>query len=110
MPGRFEFYKDKSGEYRFRLMAGNGDVVLSSDGYKSKLGCMKGIDSVRVNSSNPDNYVREPGKSGGHRFKLLSLNGRVLCVSRVFETAAAYNSSINSVAKLARGAVIDDKT
>lgn len=34
--GKWEIFKDKSGEYRFRLRAGNGEVVLSSEGYKNR--------------------------------------------------------------------------
>jgi uncharacterized protein len=110
MPGQFECYKVKAGEFRFRLVAGNGDVILSSDVYKSKLGCTKAIESVRVNSSNPDNFVREPTESGNHRFNLVSLNGRVIATSRDFETASGYNNGIAIVAKLARGATLNDQT
>ena len=110
MSGRFEFYKDQADEFRFRLIAGDGDIVLASEGYKSKRGCMKGIESVRINSSNPDNYVMEPTINGVHRFKLVSLNGRVIGISQDFESAAAYNSGLTSVAKLASDASIDDQT
>jgi uncharacterized protein len=110
MPGQFECYKVKAGEFRFRLVAGNGDVILSSDVYKSKLGCTKAIESVRVNSSNPDNFVREPTESGSHRFNLVSLNGRVIATSRDFETTSGYNNGIAIVAKLARGATLNDQT
>ena len=36
MAGKFECYKDKAGEFRFRLVAANGNTILSSEGYKSK--------------------------------------------------------------------------
>ena len=37
MAGKFELYEDKSGEYRFRLKAGNGEVIAtSSESYKTK--------------------------------------------------------------------------
>ena len=34
MAGKFEIYKDKRGEHRFRLKAGNGEIILASEGYK----------------------------------------------------------------------------
>ncbi len=34
MPGKFEVYKDKGGEFRFRLKASNGQSILASEGYK----------------------------------------------------------------------------
>jgi len=48
--GKFEIYKDKKGEYRFRLKAGNGEIIAESEGYKTKQGCMKGIVSVQKNA------------------------------------------------------------
>ena len=50
MAGKFEIYKDKAGEFRFRLKAGNGQIILASEGYKAKAGCTNGIESVRKNS------------------------------------------------------------
>ena len=50
MAGKFELYTDRRGEYRFRLKAGNGEVIAVSEGYKSKRGAMGGIESVRKNA------------------------------------------------------------
>lgn len=47
---KFEVYKDKSGEFRFRLKAANGQVIATSEGYKTKASCMNGIDSVKKNA------------------------------------------------------------
>ncbi|QYZ78905.1 DUF1508 domain-containing protein [Methanofollis formosanus] len=52
--GKFEVYRDKGGEYRFRLKASNGQVIATSQGYKSRESCMKGIDSVRNNAPNAE--------------------------------------------------------
>ena len=46
---KFEIYLDKAGEYRFRLKAKNGEIILSSEGYTQKAGCKNGIESVRRN-------------------------------------------------------------
>lgn len=47
---KFEMYLDKAGEYRFRLKARNGEVIATSEGYKSKAGCLNGIESVKKNA------------------------------------------------------------
>ena len=47
---KFEIYTDKSGELRFRLKAGNGEIILASEGYSSMSGCKNGIESVRKNA------------------------------------------------------------
>lgn len=44
----FEIYKDKKGEYRWRLKASNGKIVAdSAESYKRKRDCERGIDLVR---------------------------------------------------------------
>ena len=48
---KFEIYSDKAGEFRFRLKARNGEIILASEGYKTKASCENGIESVRKNSS-----------------------------------------------------------
>lgn len=50
MAGKFELYKDKSGEYRFRLKAGNGEVIAVSEGYAQKSSALNGIESVKSNA------------------------------------------------------------
>lgn len=47
---KFEIYLDKAGEYRFRLKAVNGEIIASSEGYKSLSGCENGVESVRKNA------------------------------------------------------------
>jgi uncharacterized protein YegP (UPF0339 family) len=56
MAGKFECYTDKAGEFRFRLKAGNGNTILSSEGYKSKSSCANGIESVKKNSQDSDGW------------------------------------------------------
>ncbi len=50
---KFEVYKDKAGEYRFRLKAPNGEIIAVSEGYKTKKSCMNGIESVKKNVLTP---------------------------------------------------------
>jgi uncharacterized protein YegP (UPF0339 family) len=48
---KFELYEDAQGEFRFRLKAGNGEIIAASEGYDSKSGALNGIDSVRTNAA-----------------------------------------------------------
>ena len=48
---KFEIYKDKAGEFRFRLKAKNGEIIATSEGYKAMDSCKKGIESVKKNAS-----------------------------------------------------------
>ncbi len=52
MAAKFEIYKDKPGEYRWRLTHTNGDIVADSgQGYKAKANAIKGINSVKESAS-----------------------------------------------------------
>lgn len=51
MAGKFELYEDKSGGFRFRLKAGNGEIIAtSSESYKTKASAMNGIESIKKNA------------------------------------------------------------
>ena len=47
---KFEIYKDKAGEFRFRLKARNGEPILASEGYTAKASCLNGVESVKKNA------------------------------------------------------------
>lgn len=47
---KFEIYADKSGHYRFRLKATNGQIIAVSEGYKALASCLKGVESVKKNA------------------------------------------------------------
>ena len=51
MAGKFELYKDKGGKFRFRLKAGNGQVIAVSEAYESKPSAVNGINSVKKNAA-----------------------------------------------------------
>lgn len=51
---KFEIYNDKAGEFRFRLKAGNGEIIAASEGYKAKDSCKNGIESVKKNAPDAD--------------------------------------------------------
>lgn len=50
MAGKFELYQDKAGKYRFRLKAGNGQVIATGEAYESKAAAENGIESVQKNA------------------------------------------------------------
>jgi uncharacterized protein YegP (UPF0339 family) len=106
MAGKFEIYKDKAGEFRFRLKASNGQAILASEGYKAKSGCTNGIESVKKNASNDSNYERKETSSGKYRFNLKSTNNQIIGTSESYETTTARDNGIESVKSNAPGATV----
>lgn len=50
MAYKFEVYKDRAGEFRFRFKAPNGESMCASEGYKSKASALGAIESIKKNS------------------------------------------------------------
>ena len=59
MPYKFEVYKDKKGEFRFRFKAPNGENMFSCEGYKQKKSAMNAIESIKKNA--PGAEIDEQG-------------------------------------------------
>ena len=59
--GKFTI-REKNGKYSFRLKAGNGEIIATSQMYKSLKTCRAGIDSVRRNA--PDANLEDQTKEG----------------------------------------------
>ena len=57
---KYELYKDKAGEFRFRLKASNGEIIGKSEGYKAKASAKKGIASIAKNAPDAPIVVIEP--------------------------------------------------
>ena len=51
---KYELYTDKGGEFRFRLKAKNGEIIATSEGYKTKASCQNGIASIGKNAPDAD--------------------------------------------------------
>ena len=110
MAGKFEIYKDRAGEFRFRLKAGNGETILASEGYKAKTSCKNGIESVRKNSKIDARFERRETKTGKARFNLKAANGQVIGTSESYESTRSRENGVKSVAKNAPAAKVVDQT
>ena len=110
MAGKFELYKDKAGEFRFRLKAGNGQIILASESYKQRASAENGIESVRKNSAEDARFDRTETRGGKHRFNLKATNGQVIGTSESYESASSRDNGIESVKKNAPAAKLEDLT
>jgi len=110
MPGKFEVYKDKAGEFRFRLKAANGQNILASEGYKAKASCMNGIESVRKNSQDEDRMVKKTTSSGKFNFNVTASNGQVVGTSQTYDSESGCRNGMQSVAECSADATIDDQS
>ncbi|MCD2423612.1 YegP family protein [Niabella pedocola] len=108
--GKFVITKRTNGEFQFNLKAGNGQVILTSEGYTTKAACDNGIDSVKKNAPEDDNFERKTSSNGKPFFNLKAGNGQVIGKSELYESEAARENGIESVKKNAPDADIADET
>ena len=110
MAGKFELYKDKGGEFRFRLKAANGQTILTSEGYKSKSSAQNGIRSVQDNGGNADRFEKTTTPSGAYRFNLTAKNNQTIGQSQNYKSESARDNGIEAVGRASKGAETVDLT
>ncbi|MDQ8005944.1 MAG: YegP family protein [Pedobacter sp.] len=94
---KFVISKRTNGEFQFNLKAGNGQVILTSEGYSSKANCENGIESVRKNSQDDTKFEKKTASNGKFFFNLKATNGQVIGSSQMYEAEAGRDNGIASV-------------
>jgi uncharacterized protein YegP (UPF0339 family) len=106
---KFEVYQSgKKNEFRFRLKADNGQIILSSEGYSSRAACLNGIASVKKNAKDPKRVAKAqtPGKM--FRFSITAGNNEIIGVSQNYKSESGRDNGIDSVKRNAVRAEIKD--
>lgn len=104
---KFEVYQSgKNKDFRFRMKASNGQIILSSEAYKSKAACLNGIESVKKNAKDPKKYAKTTTSSGAYRFALVAGNKEVIGTSENYKSASGRDNGVKSVMKNAAKAIV----
>ena len=120
MAGKFVISAVKTGT-KFNLKATNGEIIATSEVYKSKESCKKGIESVRKNAAvaavedqtkegfekakNPKFEIYQD-KAGEFRFRLKAKNGEIIATSEGYKAMKSCQNGIASVQKNAPEAAV----
>ena len=110
MAGKFELKKSKNGKFHFNLLAGNGQVILTSEMYEARASALNGIESVKKNGGNAARYQKLAAKDGSPYFTLKATNGQVIGQSQMYSSEATRDAGIESVKTNAPGAAVNDLT
>ena len=108
--GKFVITKRANGEFQFNLKAGNGQVILASEGYTTKAACENGIESVKKNSQDDARFERLTSKNDKFYFLLKATNGQAIGSSEMYESVASRDNGIESVKKNAPDTDVDDQS
>ncbi|MCD7756508.1 MAG: YegP family protein [Firmicutes bacterium] len=119
--GKFTLRRVPSG-VRFDLRASNGEVIASSEVYRTLAACRAGAQSVRrcAAAANVEDLTAGDGgqianpkfqlfqdRAGQFRFRLKARNGQVIAASEGYRTKAGALSGMESVRANAPGAALD---
>jgi uncharacterized protein YegP (UPF0339 family) len=119
--GKFVVKETKNGGFKFDLKAGNGEVIASSQIYKSEKSCMAGVESVMNNAAahvedqTVENFevLKHPkyelytDKAGEFRFRLKAKNGEIIATSEGYKAKAGAMNGIDSIKRNAPDAKIE---
>ena len=97
MAGWYEVSQASDGQYRFVLKARNGEVILTSELYKTKASAQNGIESVQKNSPEDNRYERLEAKNGKPYFNLKAANYQVIGTSQFYSSEQSREKGIESV-------------
>ena len=121
--GKFVIKNAKTG-IKFDLKATNGQVVASSQVYKSMKTCLNGTASVVKNApiaaledQTVEGYAKQKcpkfevylDKKGEYRFRLKAINGQIIAVSEGYVKMASCMNGIDSVRKNAVDAPVEEE-
>jgi uncharacterized protein len=107
--GTFAVKTGKDGQFYFNLKAGNGQIILSSEGYTTRAACDNGIESVRKNSPDTTKYSKETSTGGQPYFTLKAGNGQVIGKSQMYADEAGCDNGIQSVMNNASDATVTEE-
>ncbi|NNE97519.1 MAG: YegP family protein [Pyrinomonadaceae bacterium] len=110
MAAKFEIKSATNGKFYFNLVAANGQIILSSQMYETKASAEIGIDSVKTNGTNDEQFERRKSTNGEPYFVLKAQNGLEIGKSQMYQSTDGLENGINSVKSNAATAEIVDTT
>lgn len=117
MSATIELYEDNAGQWRWRLVAENGNIIADSgEGYASKSNAKRAIESVKQHGSEADaldissaTFELYEDESEEWRWRLRHRNGNILADSgEGYASRRNARRGITSVKQNAPGAAVED--
>ena len=108
MTSHFQLYKDKAGEWRWRLVAENGkSIAASSEGYVAKADALNGIEIVRAMRGTTEVYQDAKGE---WRWRLTHANGNIIATGgEGYVARADCEYGLSLTGKLAKDAPVREE-
>ncbi len=102
---KFQLFKGLDSAYYFHVRAGNGEIVLQSEGYSARGGAVNGENSVRTNGADTKNYSVLEAADGQFYFVLKARNGQIIARGETYSSKSNAERGIIIVARVLAGSV-----
>lgn len=97
---RFEIFKGEDRQTYFRLRAGNGEIMLGSEGYVSKSGAQKGIASVLENGVDEASFQVYEAFDGAWGVRLVAKNHEVIARGETYASKSNANRAVEDIVEI----------
>jgi uncharacterized protein len=106
----FIIFRRPDGHYGFNLMASNGQIILTGEGYSTKEEVLDAVESARKNGKKPGQFTVSEPSTGKYTFSLYTSNGQDLGESQVYATKTGAETGIKAVMQNIATATVQDET
>ncbi len=106
--GKWIIEKESDNEFVSKLVASNGEVMLTSEIYTTADGAKSGIETIIRGIVN-DNFTIYQDKNKNYYYKISSANNRLLCAGEIYKTKDGCLNAVQSVKRIAEDSPILDE-
>lgn len=108
MSSQFQTYKDPNGEFRWRLLADNHEIIAqSSEGYSSKTGVGRSIEILKEAGLSGSPVIYEDAE-GKFRFRYSAPNGNIICVGQAYKHEKDCGHAVSLLHQIAPAAPVKE--
>ena len=97
---KIEIIRNASGQYRFNVKANNGEVVLRSESYQTLAGATNGVESVKTNGADLEQYVLLQTTNGKWYFNLRAGNNKIIATSEIYSSKSNAKRGMKTAAAI----------
>ena len=106
--GKWIIEKESDDEFVSKLIASNGEVMLTSEIYTTADGARSGIETI-IRSIANDNFTIYQDKNNNYYYKISSANNRLLCAGEIYKAKDTCVKATQSVKRIAEESPILDE-
>ncbi len=106
LPGKWVVELKSAGEFMSKLVASNGEIMLSSEIYSSEEGARAGIATI-IKWVDEGKFVIYQDKKSNFYYKLKTSGNRLICVGEIYKSEEQCLKAVESVKRIAKGAIVN---